>query len=232
MKKTKMVAVLSDGSVIAYDENRENFNDFDLETKIPVAVIFRKGNKGSALGVGLQQSTSLAWAKAGTPGYNTNFTTIQCTPKQDGTYSWGVWDSSKTWEGDTDGSDNWEQIKAYFSQSESKTEGQNLTNYPAFNYALTYGTTATLTGTYADNWFLPSIAELVELYTSKEKVNKVLKALGLKAQVIKDGWYWSSSQNYDNYVYALELDLSDGTVSGGGTKDSDIKYVCVVRAFR
>lgn len=217
--------VLTDGSVIAYDENRENFSDVDLETNKPVAVIFRKGNNGSALGVGLQQSTGLEWAKNETTGYYIKFTDIICTPKKDGSVSFDVWNSSKTWEGDTDGSDNWIKICTVDNLPSS-----NQTNYPAFNFALTYGTKANLTGIYADNWFLPSIAELVELYINKTKVNKVLNALGEKAKVIEEKWYWSSSQCYDNYYEAIALKLSDGDVDWYPKNDNS-EYVCVVRAF-
>ena len=104
---------------------------------------------GGGLGkaVGLERS-SLAWAKNGTTGYRTNFTGIQGTKTS----------------GDMDGSDNWE----YICSIDPEGTKDPATNYPAFNCALTYGTTAGLTGTeYETGWYVPSAAELYDVYTNK-----------------------------------------------------------------
>lgn len=218
--------IMSNNKVLPYSEDYteeewKNFNSIK-----PVAVIFREASGiKSVLGVGLQQPSILAWAKNNTSGNNITFNDIICTPKKDGEYSDSYWDSSKTWDGDIDGSDNWTKICAV-----DNTASSNPTNYPAFNYALTYGKTASLKGTYASNWFLPSIAELQELYTSKTKVNKVLTALGDKAQVIKKGWYWSSSQSCKDTGSAMDFNLDDSLVTYH-VKWSDGGFVCVVRVF-
>ena len=98
--------------------------------------------------VGIKKGARFQWAPSGTTGYNKNFTGIQGTITS----------------GDTDGSDNWEYICSKDPEGTQDAE----TNYPAFNYANTYGQTAGLTGTeYADGWYLPSIAELKEIYNNR-----------------------------------------------------------------
>ena len=74
-----------------------------------------------------------------------------------------------------DGSDNWE----YICSVDPTGTADTATNYPSFNFANTYGTTAGLTGTdYADGWYLPSIAELYQVYENKTAIQEGLTATG------------------------------------------------------
>jgi len=134
--------------------------------------------------IGLQRSSSpLMWAPSGTTGYTTNFTGIQGTKTS----------------GDMDGSDNWE----YICSVDPEGTKDPATNYPAFNFALTYGTTAGLTGTeYENGWYVPSVAELYDVYTNKEVVQTSLNAAG----GFTLGSYWSSSQVASNYYNAYRVD--------------------------
>ena len=171
--------------------------------------------------MGLKQSSGkIAWALSGTIGYNTNFTGIQCTPSLTGSGAVLV----ATFSGDTDGSDNWEYVKSIDTEA-------TITNYPAFNYAATYGTTNSLTGEYQDGWYLPSIAELAEVYKNKEKLNKVLIALGTdKADVIKAADYWSSSQDATHFKLVWLVGFYDGNIDTKHTYGkSSSDYVLVVR---
>ena len=154
--------------------------------------------------IGLQKSaSSLMWAPSGTTGYKTKFTNIICTPSQTGTGAASI----ATFTGDTDGSDNWAEICAV-----DPTGTENAaTNYPAFNFANTYGTTAGLTGTkYENGWYVPSIAELCEVYKNKEVIQiSLTKANGFK---IGTSAYWSSSQSASTNLTAYVVIFLDGYV--------------------
>ena len=173
--------VLSDGSFVT----KENFNS---NTMTPIAVVVgTTKNGGQALAVGLHKSSStLQWAPHETTGFNTNFTEIQGTETS----------------GDMDGSDNWE----YICSVDPSGTANAATNYPAFNFANTYGTTAGLTSTdYADGWYLPSIAELYQVYENKTAIQEGLTATG--GFTFGASYYWSSSQySYGYYAYALYFD--------------------------
>lgn len=165
------------------------------------------GCKGYAVGV-QKSATSLQWAPEYTTGYNTNFTGIQGT----------------TTSGDMDGSDNWE----YICRKDSTASQNSATNYPAFNFANTYGTIAGLTGTeYETGWYLPSVAELYDVYENKIAVQESLAAVN--GFNLTSGYYWSSSQNASDYVYAYGVVFSDGYVY---VSDKDYSsYVLVLQAF-
>ena len=154
--------------------------------------------------IGLQKSASiLMWAPEDTKGYNTKFTNIICTPSQTGTGA----ASTATFTGDTEGSDNWAEI------CDVDPEGTQdaATNYPIFNFANTYGTTAGLTGTgYENGWYVPSLAELCEVYKNKEVIQTSLtKASGFNFGTAS---YWSSSQNASNYNLAYRVGFNNGYV--------------------
>ena len=168
------------------------------------------GGVGKA--VGLQKGANLQWAPSGTTGYNTNFTEIQGT----------------TTSGDMDGSDNWEYIC-----SVDPSGSQNAaTNYPAFNFANTYGTTAGLTDTdYADGWYLPSIAELKSLYDNRHIVGESLSAVG-GAETFGGSYSLSSSQYSSNGRFAYALDFDDGSVNNASSFTKSSNYsVLVVQAL-
>ena len=100
------------------------------------------------------------WAPSGTTGYNTNFVGIVCTPSKAGSGA----ASTATFTGDTDGSDNWD----YICSVDPEGTTNPAANYPAFNYVLNYATTFSLPEGYKDGWYMPSIAELAEIYKNKE----------------------------------------------------------------
>ena len=160
--------------------------------------------------IGLQKSAStLEWAPDDTKGYNTMFTNIICTPSQTDTGA----ALTATFTGDTYGSDNWAEI------CDVDPEGTQdpATNYPAFNFANTYGTTAGLKGTdYENGWYVPSLAELCEVYKNKEVIQTSLtKANGF---TIGTSYYWSSSQSASYRFTAYQVAFYAGYVN------YDVKY--------
>lgn len=171
--------------------------------------------------IGLQKSaSSLKWAPDDTTGKNTYFTNIVCKPSQTGTGA----ALTATFTGDTDGSDNWAEICAVDPEGTQDP----ATNYPIFNFANTYGATAGLTGTdYENGWYVPSIAELCEVYKNKDVIQTSLtKANGFN---LGTSDYWSSSQcNYSwNYSsqYAIQVDFYDGYVKDYTKNYSDSVFV-------
>ena len=158
--------VFKDGSAEPYTADLT-----DAQKQAAVAVIFFK-DATKKLGVGLKQGTGLAWA-TGTTGRTTKFNTSE-----------------------TDGSGNWDVIKA----ADSTGAAAAATNYPAFNFANTYG--VSVAGN-ADDWYLPAKDELKNLCDNyrasgsavKEALDKCTGTIDLST-----GCFWSSSQyaSYDN----------------------------------
>ena len=173
--------------------------------------------------IGLQRSASgLKWAAEDTTGSDTKFANIVCTPSKK--YSAGT-ALTATFTGDTYGSDNWAEICAV-----DPTGTENVaTNYPAFNFANTYGTTAGLTGTdYENGWYVPSIAELCEVYKNKEVIQTSLtKASGF---TIGTSSYWSSSQSDPYDSSACGVYFVDGEISDNSCKWNNY-YVFVLQAL-
>lgn len=65
---------------------------------------------------------------------------------------------------------------------------------------------------YGENWYIPTIQELTELYTKRYIVNSTLTALGYQT-LASDRWWWSSSVYIKpgfGYTYRYVLDFSDG----------------------
>ena len=191
------------------------------ENNKPIGVIV-SASYGGGVGkaIGLQKGNSSIWGLSGITGYNTNFTNIVCKPSQTGT---GV-ALTATFTGDTDGSDNWAEICAVDPEGTQNA----ATNYPIFNFANTYGTTVGLTGTgYESGWYVPSIAELCEVYKNKDVIQTSLTKAG--GFTIGTSVYWSSSQyaSSDASVYGVDFD-------GGGVygyhKGNDIS-VFVLQAL-
>lgn len=205
---------------IIYTDGTTSSKDAELTPgKTPVAVVAGLNPNGAISGVGLKQSSCLRWApSSGTTGYETKFTGIIADSDKIGTGA----GSTATITGDTDGSDNWEYVKSKDPAGTKDAE----TNYPAFNFAATYATTAGITGEIAEGWYMPSIAELCELYKNKDILNASLAKCG--GTQFREGHYWSSSQDDDSGA-AWALDFSDGDLNFG-SKYYDY-YVCCVRAF-
>lgn len=59
------------------------------------------------------------------------------------------------------------------------------------------------------DWYIPAIGELYVMYLIKNQINKALEYIG--AELIKDTWYWSSTEY--SVTYGWILNLGDGTFS-------------------
>ena len=155
--------------------------------------------------VGLQKSDGgLEWAKVGTIGEQTLFEEIICIASVYSDYVNNV-----TFTGDLDGSDNWEEI----CKVDPVGTPDAANNYPAFNFALSYGTTSGLIGTdYVNGWYVPSVAEVCEVSKNKDVIqNSLTIARGF---IFGSESYQTSSQINDDFfydsVFAVTFDDMDG----------------------
>lgn len=111
----------------------ENFTKIDTANP-PVAIVAYVDDNGNALGVGLHTSSSyLSMTPGTTNAYNTSFDGTVCTPSL---LSAGA-ASTATFTGVTDGINNWSSIFAVVPDEAIDA----ATNFPAFNWANTYGST-------------------------------------------------------------------------------------------
>ena len=220
--------VFADGTATAW---REGLVFTDAQKKAAVAVIFYAGTECSnsggrrVLGVGLAQNQSgLAWCVSDAEAYNVNITTIQCEASGSA--------GSLTFSGDLDGSDNFGQIGAFLRENGIPDDTADESLYPAFyfpkNYAESEG--SNVRGTkFESGWYLPTIAELSQIWKNRPTVNAAIEACG-GTQFDLSKIYWSSSQYAAPDVNAYILYFTNGDWYGD---DSGYPYgfACAVRAF-
>ena len=203
--------VLSDKSVVEMNAYKE------IDPANPPVGIICCYTGNSARMIALHPSdSSLKWAKTGTTGYSTKFEAIVCTPST----TIGQAALLATFTGDADGSNNWEYIKSI--DAEGTADAVVADNYPAFNWVSQYNTN------YADklnnkkfDWYMPSIAELCEVYKNRTAIDASLSKIhglengsGYADDKLVNNKYWSSSQfsYYYYYYYAWLVVFSDGYV--------------------
>ena len=146
---------------------------------------------------------------------------IQRTP-------YGSYADSAEFSGDTDGSDNWQAIcdeaEGYGNYPNWKTSG----NYPAWEWVNAYAESNSLTGEYADGWYMPTIAEFCMLYRVKDKVDISLESAG--GMKIYGRSYWSSSLSETVERSAWYAHFTDGFLYSSAVEQDDLS-VCCIRAF-
>lgn len=208
--------VFNDGSATPYTAE---LTLSDEQKAAAIAVIF-KVDGGKTLGVGLKHSISaLAWCTNDANAFNKNIETIQCPASGDA--------GNLTFTVDTDGSDNLEQIASFLTTAGLENDTTDASKYPAFYFAKNYKTTATNLGAaYENGWYLPTVAELFDIWKVKTTVDA---ASSLCEGSQFDSYYWSSSQYASNDKGAYRVYFSNGTCSDH-PKVYCI-YVCAVRAF-
>lgn len=107
--------------------------------------------------------------------------------------------------------------------------------YPAFDFVNTYAETYELTGNYASGWYMPSIAELCDIYKNRRAINDSLQHIyRLDEHAAMNGletnWYWSASQAGSEDDYAWFVHYLNG-YAGECPKNFTNVHVLAVRAF-
>lgn len=205
------------GMIVLADKTRiakENYTAINPSNP-PVGIVFDIYGVPKILGLHVSNQT-LRWAKKSTRGYATLFKKIICTPDKTGD---GAAETA-TFRGNTDGSNNWNHIKSI--DPDGTANAVVAENYPAFHWVNTYNTMyAAQLGSSNLMWYMPSIAELCEIYRNKEKIDTSLKAIHdlptgstYADASIKLASYWSSSQE-EHYsgTYAWDIFLRTGNIS-------------------
>ncbi len=228
------------GDIVFYDGSATPYSaDLTLteeEKLAAIAVIFYVGTECSnadssgnlasrTLGVGLVDGSELLWSIFEAKGKEANITTIQCTPS-------GTVDNY-TFTGDLDGSDNFDAIAAFPGVNDTGTES----NYPAFYFAKNYknqkvgeesSSRIPAGSSFETGWYVPSIAELYQVYENRIILNKARVLCG--GLRFNENQYCSSSQFAGNAWIAYKLYFYYGTVKDNSVK-SEYSYVCAIREF-
>ena len=219
------------GKIVLKDKtlvDKDSYTEIDSNNP-PVAIICGTNGYRVATGIALR-STHRSWAKNGSTGHKTKFEGIICTPSQTGDGA----AQTATFTGDTDGSDNW----AYICSIDPDGTANAVVNYPAFHWVNTYNETyKAQLGEKRFDWYMPSLAELCEVYKNKEAINASLATIyGLaNGTSYADRWclitsyYFSSSSGSDFAFRVWRVDLSNGNVpSNSWSSDA---FVCCIAVF-
>ena len=227
--------VFNDGSATPYTDE---LTLTDAQKNAAIAIIFYKGtglNSGDdtttsrTLGVGVKQNkTGLLWCAATANAYEKNITTIQCPASGSA--------RALTFTGDKNGSDNLEQIGDFEGVNDtSGTGAKDL--YPAFYFAKNY---LISDSEYASGWYLPSIAELFQIYACMNDsengvdINAASQLCG-GDKFETERYYWSSSQFSSDAKIAYALTFYSGDwVPDEKSCDDNFGakcYTCAIREF-
>ena len=214
------------GKIVLADKTLVDKGGYTINSSNPpVGIICGSNSYKAPQMIALHTSGSgLEWAKDGSTGYNKKFEGIICRPSQTGSGA----AKTATFTGDTDGSDNW----AYICSIDPDGTANAAVNYPAFNWVNTYNTTyADKLGSARPSWYMPSLAELCEVYKNRESINESLAKIREQNSSYADSslgtsWYWSSSQYSSTNDFAWYVGFSDGYV-GGNYKDYSGRVCCL-----
>ena len=217
------------GKIVLADKTLVDKNDYSaIDPNNPPVGIICGSVHGAPLMIALHTSGSgLRWAKDGSAGYTTKFEGIICKPSTTGSGA----AQTATFTGDTDGSDNWEYIKSI----DPAGAADAATNYPAFHWVNQYNTQyAAQLGGINFAWYMPSLAELCEVYKNRTAINASLTTIrGLDSNYADESlgtsWYWSSSQDSYYYDDAWDVLFGDGSVDSSGKRS--IYRVCCLSGF-
>jgi hypothetical protein len=196
--------VFIDGSATPYSDDLELT---DEQKKLVAGIIVgqdvdTKTGRVVVYGIGLAQDSGLKWCDKNASAYKVKVETIATSlPKDYKATQPPSSMSSFKMDGDTDGTDNLEQISAYLKQKGLTDDTENPEMYPLFYFAKNYKeqSKANVKGTkYEEGWYIPTAREMFFVYLYKDGLNKALKKCG--GDAIKR-YYQTSNQSAGDYVY-------------------------------
>ena len=198
--------VLSDGSVL----NVNDYQSYSGKAK-PMAVIFSltggsSEEKERVIGVGLygEPDGGIAFTEDGSFGDNTNFIFNQSAVLEQEMDFATLKFTNSGFVGALDGRKSFENV----SRRDKNARKQIHSIYPTYSFAEEYGKKI-FYNKFKDGWYLPSIAELYELFKNIDEVNEVIELLG--GDKIQNET-WSSSQVYKHRDGQYLLDMNTGEV--------------------
>ena len=230
--------VFNDGSAISYTPG---MSLSPIRKNNAIAVIFYNGtdlnNDGTTtqrlLGVALERSGSqIYWCTSEAQAYNVNVSTIECP--YEGTTG------NQTFSGVKNGSSNLEKIGEFLEENSGTTDDTGTEdNYPAFYYAIHYGTNkANIAGTsYENGWYLPSIAELYWVYKLWSDTEKPLDSI---IELVDGTKFVPSGTTANTFISSTnQASTKFATIEVFGEGRGDIQaenkngyfYVCPIRQF-
>ena len=226
--------VFNDGSAMSYSHFKTlNETNRNKKKAAAIALIFYTGtglNSGDdtttvrTLGVGLQHADELAWCTESADANDNKITSITCPASGSA--------GALTFTDDKDGSDNLEQIAAFEGVNDTLT----AENYPAFYFGKNYKdiTGSNVSGTeYENGWYLPSIAELFQIYANGKGSGKVFDidtaSTDLGGNSFDNFYYWTSSQYAASNKYAILFDFNDANFNV--YYKTGTLHVCCIKEF-
>lgn len=248
--------VFSDGSAMAYSDYDElNADDKAVLKPYAIALIFYSGTGLNdavdtttvrTLGVGLAHGSE-QWCSSSAKAYSNNISSIQCVPEDNKDLPPYTFSSTA----DKNGSDNINQIAVYLKalgspNNDTSLEGSSTSgftaggNYPAFFAAKDYfaqqlpdGTVFSErlfagTGACVEGWYLPSFAELYQIYLCKTTFDLDAASTALGGATFGSFTYWSSSQDTTANC-ARMMAFDDG--SNFAEAKISTNRICAIREF-
>ncbi|MDD5928855.1 MAG: DUF1566 domain-containing protein [Spirochaetales bacterium] len=200
--------VFTDGSATPYSATLTLTDD---QKNAAVAVIYKVVGTDS-YGVGLVHASDLAWCTETANGY-AKIETIACT------------NTGTTFSGDTDGSNNFTQIGTALGQNDDTGTADK---YPAFYFAKNYkdATGSHVSGTiYQNNWYLPSVSELYDVFSVKSSINPAITLCG--GNSLGDCSYWSSSQDNSSNNTAWTIQFQNGGINSSSKASTEKHTRCI-----
>ena len=227
--------VFTDGSATPYSEGLELT---DEQKDAAVAVIFYVGtgcsNNGEnrTLGVGLHKSSEkYAWAtgKIEFTGLEIALSGKTAAESTENGNELQTANKAGTWDIDTstfvDGSKGWDVICGVDENASSTAE----TNYPAFHWCNTYGSTYSLSG-YANGWYMPTLAEFSMMYRVIDNLDSAILCAGGDKLLTDDDTHYLTSNQFPGWNHELAYTFSFKDARAYFYYDLP-NYVRAVRAF-
>lgn len=218
----------TNGNIVAV--HKDVYNIRDTAYGDGVAVVYKNANNKVYIVGKVHEKNELVWCDSSAAGYNQNFTSLQCEPDNGGTAgNYTFTGKQASGEQHTDGSTNWQKLKDELAGNDDTDPPGK---YPAWEWVNDYAKTQGLTGDLATGWYLPTFAELFDIWkanrTDGGAIENSLTAAG--GDTFGSDTYWSSSlyASSGNRAYDLYFSTGDRLYSTKGMK----YYVCAVRQLQ